>query len=83
MFCVYLIVCCIAIVMLPSSYPYAILVILCGLTGLCYEALHSGADLLCLVCVRHFVVLGSVTMLEPFDYGCGAFLLSLYHIGDA
>ena len=71
------------LVMLPSSYPYTILVMLGKLTGLCFEALHSGTDLLCFVCVRHFVVLGSIPTLWPLGYNYAAFLLSLFHIGDA
>ena len=39
-----------------------------GLTGVYYEALHSDTYLLCLVCVRHFVVLVIAFMLQPFDY---------------
>ena len=35
--------------MLPSSYPDAMLVLLCQLAGLCRGALHSGTDLLCVV----------------------------------
>ena len=38
-----------AIAMLPSSYPDAMLVLLCELAGLCRGELHSGTDLLCVV----------------------------------
>ena len=41
---------CHAVAMLPSPYPYPILVMLGGLSSLCGETLHGGTDLLC-VCV--------------------------------
>ncbi len=49
--------------MLPSPYPYPILVMLGGLSSLCGETLHGGTDLLCVVCGMHFVVLSSVPTL--------------------
>ena len=54
---------CHAIAMLPSPYPYPILVMLGGLSSLCGETLHGGTDLLCVVCGMHFVVLSSVPTL--------------------
>ena len=44
-----------AIMMLLSPYPYAILVMCNGHASLCHGSLHSGTDLLCVLCAFCFL----------------------------